>query len=487
MKKRNNGTKTLLLISIVLLISSLIIIPYKFIKYIKPSEDESNKTVEIVDNLDSCDSYYNLPVVVIDTKGQNIEFIDKDELKKKTPRYEVELSLYDVNSEGRACIDDSSKPVVKEKVQIGVRGQSSLTKPKKQFSLKFLDEIGEEKDVSILDMPADDEWVLNGMSSDSSLIRNYLAYHVSGEIMNFAPDIRFVEVYILDNSSSDINNASYRGVYMFMEKISRSTDRVDITKADERYADTSFIIARDKIKEGDQVLGSLWGNVLPEYITDVNGITRKRSTLTYVYPGKNKITKKQQKIIDDYINNFELSLYSRDFTDEKKGYRKYIDVLSFVDFAIINEFFKNVDGGDVSTYFYKDIGGRLHAGPVWDFDLTLGLPKDSVFSNAEGFRMFNTIWFEQLFRDPYFVDMYITRYKFLRKNILSEKHLFKLIDDAVEELGNAIQRNNNKWKNTLSQQIDYDTEIRQIKDYITKRANWIDHNTAILYRMDVSN
>lgn len=486
MNNVNSGKKTLLLILIVLLITSLTLVISRITYSPTYAINNAEKQLTSDHDISSCEGDHHLPVVIIDTNGNDIEKIEDYSVNEKTPRYEVDFSLYDVNSQGQACIGKQAQPVLNEKVQIGIRGQSSRINPKKQFSLKFLDNLGEEKKVSILDMPADNEWVLNGISGDSSLIRNYLAYHVSGEIMDFSPETRFVEVYILDDKTNEINDTSYRGVYMIMEKITRGSERVDITKADERYADTSFIIARDKIKEGEPVLDSLWSSVLTDKIIKADGTIKNRSALTYVYPSKTRITNKQKEIISSYINDFELTLYSNHFTDERSGYRKYIDVRSFVDYAIINEFFNNVDGGDVSTYFYRDIGGLLHAGPVWDFDLTLGLPLNSSYSDVEGFRMYNTIWFDQLFKDRYFVDTYIKRYQYLRKNILSEEHLYQLIDEAVEELGNAIQRNNAKWNPTMTEE-SYKNEIKQIKDYIAKRANWIDHNTAILYRMDESN
>lgn len=486
MRRSNNSKKTILLIVIVLMITSFVVVFSQYINSKSLSKNVSSN--QDTSNHNSCSDEVNnnLPIVVIDTKGQNIEDINITSSQQNTPRYEAEFTLFKSDSQGNIIQCEDSKPIVNEKIIIGLRGQSSLTNPKKQFSLKFIDDIGEEKKVALLNMPEDNEWVLNGLSADSSLIRNHLAYAISGEIMEYAPDTRFCEVYILDDKTREIGKASYRGVYMLMEKITRNPERVDLTKADNRLSDTSFIIARDKIKEGEAVLDSLWSSVLNEHILKADGVVRKRSTLTYVYPGKTRITEKQKKYIADYMNAFELALYSRNFKDEKVGYRKYIDVMSFVDYAIINEFFKNVDGGDVSTYFYRELGGLLHAGPVWDFDLTLGLPKESPYSTVEGFRMYNTAWFDQLFRDPYFVDMYVKRYKYLRKKELSDEHLFRVIDDALEELGDAIQRNNAKWSNNANADSMYENEIHQMKNYVKQRAAWIDRNTAILYRMDDS-
>lgn len=486
MRKRNSGKKSILFITLVLLITSFVIFTSKYL-YSKPFPKEKSQ-VQAVSDSSACskEKNNNLPIVVINTNGQNIEEVNVTSESQKTPKYEAKFQLFESDSRGNILMCDGSKSIVNEKIEIGIRGQSSLTMPKKQFSVKFLDDLGEEKKVSILNMPEDSDWVLNGLSADSSLIRNHLAYQISDEIMEFAPSTRFCEVYILDEKTKEIGDKSYRGVYMLMEKITRNPERVDITKSDDRFADTSFIIARDKVKVGEPILESLWSSVLMEKIVKGDGVVKKRSTLTYVYPGKTKITKKQRDYIVNYVNEFELALYSRNFKDKKVGYHKYIDVTSFIDYAIINEFFKNVDGGDVSTYFYRDLGGLLHAGPVWDFDLTLGLPKGSPFSTVEGFRMYNTPWFDQLFRDPYFVDKYVMRYKHLRKNELSDEHLFNVIDAAVKELGDAIQRNNDKWSTNPKIDIEYEKEIQQIKEYIKQRGAWIDRNIPILYRMDDS-
>lgn len=477
MNKRNNGVKTLFFIMVVLLMASCIVaIP----QFISPSVDEkehSGKKGESSSDTYSYEDNHHLPVVIIDAKGQHIESVSDSSTNQRTTLYEADFSLYDVNSDDNVYIGEDSKPEIKEKVQIDIRGQSSRMTSKKNFSLKVIDEMGGEKDVSVLDMSTDHEWVLNGVSADSSLIRNHIAYQVSSEIMTFTPDTRFVEVYILDDQTNEVNEISYRGVYMLMEKVTRNSERVNITKADDRYTDTSFIIERNIVNDEEFVVDRLWNNVLDQMITAA-GTIKKSSTLTYVYPGKTRITYHQKQIIDNYINDFESTLYSPSFTDKKNGYRKYIDLQSFVDYAIINDFFNNVDGGESNTFFYRDIGGRLYAGPVWDFDLTLGLPKDSLYSSSEGFIMCNTLWFDQLFKDPFFVDTYVKKYQFLRKNVLSEDYLYEVIDDVVEELGNAAERNNTKWHVAVSQAGDYEDEIQQIKDYIAQRANWMDQNTA---------
>ncbi|WP_454193275.1 CotH kinase family protein [Paenibacillus sp. Marseille-Q7038] len=486
MNKRNNGRKTSFFIIVVLLIASFIVfIPRYTHSSIYGIEHSGEREASIFDPY-SYEEDHHLPVVIIDANGQHIESVSDSSTNQRTLPYEADFSLYEVHSDGTTDVDEESKPAIKEKVQIDVRGHSSRNNPKKPFSLQFIDDTGGEKDVSLLNMSTDHEWVLHGISADPSLIRSYVAYQVSGEIMSFAPDTQFVELYILDDQTSEVDEVSYRGVYILMEKITRSSERVAITKADERYTDTSFIIERNKNKDGEPVFDRISNKVLDQMVI-AEDTMKESSALTYVYPGKTRITDNQKEIIDNYIRDFEAALYSQNFTDKKDGYRKYIDVKSFVDYAIINDFFNHVDGGEDNAYFYRDIGGRLNAGPVWDFDQILGLPEDSSDSSVEGFKMVNTTWFDQLFKDPFFVDTYIKRYQCLRKNVLSEDYLYELIDDAVEELGVAVARNNAKWNVATSHAEDDQDEIEQIKDYIAKRADWMDQNTANLYRLNEDN
>jgi spore coat protein CotH len=60
--------------------------------------------------------------------------------------------------------------------------------------------------------------------------------------------------------------------------------------------------------------------------------------------------------------------YDNDLED---GYKTVIDVPSFVDFMLVNEL-SNSDVYQSSTFFHKDRDGKLRAGPVWDFNLSLG-------------------------------------------------------------------------------------------------------------------
>lgn len=462
--------------------------------------NEDNTAVEDDKSLCSSSAANNLPIVVIDTKGQNLENGLNDILKKarssdivifdKAPKYKALLTLYEAGDKGYTGIISKEEPALRQSVIIGIRGQSSFLTPKKQYGIKFINEDGSEVEKSILDMPAGSDWVLNGSYIDKSLIRNYVAYSISGEIMEYAPRVRFCEVYVREDASKELTKENYKGVYLIIEKIKRSPDRVNIRKSNEKYPDQSFIIARDKIKNGDNIIKTLWGSLQKEHSIGEDGFIRPNSVIVGVYPGMATMTEAEKSYITEYINKFEYALNSKNFKDPHQGYRKYIDVNSFVDYAIINELFMNYDGGSVSTYFYKDIGGLLKAGPVWDFDLILGNSTVAKANGPIGFRMYNTIWYDQLFKDPYFVKVYKKRYLYLRKNILSDKNLMNSMDNAVKMLGKAEGRNTEKWYSTtggttgISSPFNYYQEISEMKKFLLERAKWMDENLIILNRFE---
>lgn len=477
---------------ILFLVSILIALITYITLIINHQPKEESKQIPIGNENCVCPTDNNLPIIVIDTHGQLVEakpdYIETTvngrvmNLRDKSPKFAATLKLYEPG--GYTCICDEGVPTLETDILINVRGQSSMVNPKKQYTISLRDKNGEENYQEILGLPKHDKWVLNASYGDKSLIRNYLAYKMAGQVMEYAPRTRFVEVYLNDNSSDKIDfDRHYIGVYLLTEKIERGLDRVNLTKNEDKYNDISFIIARDKINVGDAVLQTYWSTLEDDFIIDEYGNIRNRTVITISYPGPSLLTPKLENKIINYLNEFEYTLKSNDFNDRRKGYRKYIEVDSFVNLAMINEIFKNIDGGDVSTYFYKDIGGLMVAGPVWDFDLTLGNTPYEHANEPTGFRMINTLWFDRLFQDPYFALRYSKiLYPYYRKNIWRTKKVINMIDEAVAELGPSIDRNINRWYKDYNKE-DYLQEIEDIKDFFIRRLSWMDENIHLVKRL----
>ena len=366
-------------------------------------------------------------------------------------------------------------PKESSNIGIKVRGQSSAVNPKRSFTMQLTDEIGGYVDIELLAMPKDHSWVLYAPYNDKSLIRNYVVYNTTSQLM-YAPRCRFADVYITTKAEQGIDSNTYQGVYMICEKIGRSTERVQIQKNLVTDKEPSFITARDKLKEGEKSMW-LWGG-----------------DMTFVYPDYEDMQQSQIDYITNYMKEAEKAILSPDFKDPEKGYRKYFDVDSLIDFCIMQDYFKVADGFSFSTYFYKDKGGKLMAGPMWDADYSMGNFNFSKFGiMCDSYREFlipRTKWISNIFLDPYFSQKYVERYKELRKTVINTENVLQMIDEANEIVSNASVRNFIRWPEIYNNEEkdlwpnpkgsrwtgSLQEEINVMKEWVVKRGEWMDQN-----------
>ena len=325
-------------------------------------------------------------------------------------------------------------------------------------------------------MAKHDEWVLNGPFLDRSLLRNYLCLNISGEIMEYSPNVRYCELFV---------DGKYQGLYLLMESISRGEGRLNISKPEKNSDITSFIVRWDRAGKGEFELDNY---TYYTYKSDV-------SALDVVYPGSTLMTQGRHEYINEQISKVEKTLYSYDLWDDDKGYKQYLDINAFAEYFVINEFFRNVDAGRFSTFYYKDVRGKIKP-VVWDFNNSANNYIDYVWDES-GFSMQNAPWFSQLLKDKEFVDLVIEKYKKLRKNVLSEEYLINYIDETNTWLGDSIKRNDEVWgyvydlnnyneTNFLTpverNVTSHEEAVEQLKEFIIKRGNWLDDNIESLYQ-----
>ena len=146
----------------------------------------------------------HLPVVTIDTRGQEIPGV----ITGKTDAYgetintmapdgrdviDADLCIID-NEEGNNHLSDI--PAVETVTEIRIRGHASRAFEKSPYRLNFVDEDGLDRDIAVMGMGAHSDWVLYGPYLDKSLVRNYMWYNISGEIMEWAPNVRYCELFV---------------------------------------------------------------------------------------------------------------------------------------------------------------------------------------------------------------------------------------------------------------------------------------------------
>lgn len=422
-------------------------------QHLEDSSDES-----------ACEGLVNcshLPIVSINTNNQKIP----GENNIKTDYIIGDITVYD----NKDKVNQLGVDGISNQIRIRYRGRSSLQFDKKGYLIKFINEKNKKINRSFLGMPSDSDWVLHGPFIDKSLIRNYMWYNIAGEIMTEAPKTRFFELY-LDNE--------YQGLYLAVEAVTQSTkSRVKMASIHKNSIATSYLLQLDT-DMGNEITSL---NSLSKYTYKIENPIY----LTIKYPNEEELTEEVKKYIYDDFAAFEKMLYSFDY----KEYKKYIDVDSFVDYFIINEFTQNYDAGYLSTYIYKDIFGKYKM-YVWDFNSASNNYYKDFLDKEQYFEFDKNLWFEMLSKDEDFIEAVIRRYKELRKTYLSEEYLNNYIDATVSYLGNAIDRNFEVWGYTMDPNYNkfvtsfmpsnYEEAINHLKESIHKRGEWMDDNIEVL-------
>ncbi len=196
-----------------------------------------------------------------------------------------------------------------------------------------------------------------------------------------------------------------------------------------------------------------------------------------------------------YVDEFESALHSPSFDDPENGYASYIDVPSFIDMHLFVETFKEIDGYRISTYFSKDRGGKIHALPVWDYNLALGnadylageIPTGWYYTQTSGT---NYYWYQRMFQDVEFDLAYWDRFWELRRGLFGTPSMMALIDRLDDELDgaggtpNAVTRNFDRWGILGSyvwpnaagygSRLSHQAEVDWMKDWLTQRLAWIE-------------
>lgn len=413
----------------------------------------------------------NLPIVFIKTNGQQIP---------DSPNVAATLKIVD---HGYNVTNNVTDPPNAFNGNIGIQTRGSWTAqyPQKSYAVTTTDAQGVDLDVPILGMKSEHKWVMYAPYDDRTFMLNPLAFKLARDMGRWAPHTRFCEV-MLDTGFG----YAYNGVYVMMEKIKRDKNRVDISKLD----------------PDDNAGDSLSGGYIIGIDSNINGpdsgFTTSNSPqlfIRYVYPD-DEITTPQKQYIKKYVDTVEDALKASNFTDPVNGYRKYLDEYSFIDFFIIQELSKNLDGFKRSAFMYKDKfskGGKLVAGPQWDFNAAWGNSGNNIgplgvcnYEKPNGWVYQNTtcwlhvfggnfpvpFYWARLHEDPEFVHHLKCRWMQLRQTCLSKSYINGLIDSMETYASSAAVRQFTKYDFTYS----YGTGVDDLKSWISDRIDWMDAN-----------
>ena len=360
--------------------------------------------------------------------------------------------------DGTITISDPEKlysDVAEFSAEMGIRGRGNSTWsfPKKPWKVKL------KEKASLLGMPADKEWALLANYADRTLVRNIVAMKLS-EICGFSwtPRMHSVEVYL---------NGKYQGVYTLCEHKKVSSDRVDID------------VVGEDVTGGDDITGGYYLEI--EEQQDETTCWWTSMGVPMMFSDPEEPNSEQLAYVKGLFESFEQALWAKDHS-QTSGYPKYIDVDSFVDYYIVQELTKNIDGNlRKSSFITKERGKKMEMYHLWDFDLTLGNCGyfwGNVGNGPENFWIKLDKWYPHLFADPAFVDKVQKRWNELKPEF---DKIPEFIDEQTFYLAKAQERNFKVW--SIWESVDwvyfpslgsYEKEVEYLKDFYTKRLEWLD-------------
>lgn len=414
----------------------------------------------------------NLPIVEINSEER---IIDEEKVN-------AVLSVYANGPDGINTVDQT--PELVHKIGIELRGQSSLRiYDKKGFGFEFRNSENMDTSLTILGLPAESDWVIHSPYGDKTLMRNAFSYATSRTLFDYGPRSQFFELIL---------NGRYYGVCLLTEKIKIGKDRVDISASSKTKGDVEggYILKFDKGEYEEVALRSAYPPILG---------SKQRADILFHDPAPDLISDEQEAYIERYLRRFEDAMASMSFSDKFRGFRNYLDEDSFVDYMLFNELTRNIDGYRISTYFYKEgkaEGGRLKAGPVWDYNLAYGNANYCEGHSTQGWAWdFNEacpeddylvhFWWKRLLQDEDFVAKMKRRWEVLRTNELSDFTLTARIDSLYEILGEAQLRNFKRWP-ILGKYVwpnpevynTFEEEVGALKSWVLARSKWMDENVG---------
>lgn len=401
----------------------------------------------------------NLPIVKLTTLGNAIN----NDLKVP-----VLMQIID-NADGTRNFTNQSNYAYEGKILTEWQGFSGPSYPKKNYDFQLVDNLDNVVDTSILGMTVEHDWIFKAEYLDLSLIKNTITYETSREMGNYAPNTRACEI-ILDGQ--------YIGYYTLTEKIKRDKFRVDISKLDSLDTNGLNLTGGYIIEMNINGDPADW---VSNYAASNSGTACCPVEYKHVYPKSDVILPVQHDYIKNYVDSFEFVLADPNFADPIQGYEKYIDVNSFIDFLITNEFSVNYDSYGRSTYMYKDKGTKLNYGPAWDFDRAMDYTNINS-ANGWVWEITHPYWpfpfhWQRLWEDETYRKKLACRWKTLRLSTLSDNSFSQKIDSLSTLLSEAANRNFTVWSSLGNQ--SYADQIDLLRTFLQTRLNWIDNTLAL--------
>ena len=373
----------------------------------------------------------NVPAMYIDTQSGNMDYIHREKGNKEEGR----IALY--RKDGMPEYSGTLK---------SIQGRGNYTwnyYDKKAYSLKL------SEGADLLGLGEAQKWILLANAGDLTNMRNKIVYEFAEAVgLAYSPDCTWVDLYL---------NGEYTGLYLLSERNEVHQQRVDIP------ADGSILVSQE-------VADKLVEQSIPFVTTDAQQAFRIH------YPLKADADEKNR--IQAVLQSVENAILSEDGIDTVTGkhWTQLIDLESWVKKYLIEELFGNGDAGAISQFFYLDAGdrdGKLYAGPVWDYDRTMGnpvawqllSPRTFYANRTHANSGYPTPWLSSLYQKPLFYqsirDLYQQEFR-PRLEMLLHRGIYEYAGQITQ----AAEMNDVRW---FTQDENFHTERNAILEYMNAR------------------
>ncbi len=445
------------------------------------SKDDNDETTILLRSIEFAES--SIPVLYFELDENKGSIRDMNISVDKSAECSGSLNL--LIPEGYDCEYLDGKVESADSLDVKyIRGRGNSTwigSPKKPYKFKL------EEAYDFFGMGKNKSWALIANSFDDSMVRNRITYWLGSQLgLSYTPQCVTVELVLNDR---------YYGTYSLSETVGIGEGRVEIDELsdeDEEEPDITggYIISAGSIADEEEEAkfytqnGMLFINDEPNAIDEGTG--------------------EQIDYIRDYVQQTEDVICSDDFKDKNgKSYTEYIDIDSMINYWWVQCFSSNPDAFVTSsTFFYKERGGKLYFGPLWDFDYAWGnrtyngpseRPVDR-FEQVDSSMEIQYLWYHKLMNDPEYVEAMKESWKEVDAKLEELTKDGGIIDQYYDEIKTSAYYNYERWNYSLLDAIsreegnnslldfelednyDFKAEIEYLKDWINRRREWINEN-----------
>ena len=397
-------------------------------------------------------SKFELPVLYVNTEG-GVPLAKND--KENYVNCEVSIS----NTKSEFCLPATS-------AGIRYRGNSTLTAAdKKPYRIKF------DKKQDLFGMGKAKSWVLLANAFDKTMVRNAIAFAIGEQVgLEYTSKFQFVNLYF---------NGQYQGMYLLCEQTQTGKTRVNVEEDETGKLDTGYLVEFAGNGDPDEDRSFTINEVPEEDLA--KGVTdnwRKDTIKAYLKtPELEFCSDAQVEFISDYVNDVNYAILTQNW----ESFNELCDVESFAKYFVTSTILNNGDGGYQVYMYKKENGGKLYAGPLWDFDQSSGATIQCGDTYDKWYTGSTHPWFDSFINWPEFME--------LAKSIYLENYggiqdiLNYYTTDFYPQNAYDFHANDLQWDSVESDYWRITETIKKLKSYSSNFSNlamWFKNRTAWL-------